>query len=168
MTATSARDPPSPQHHNMNPSIQIAPAATADLADLALLFDAYRMFYGQPSEPAKASLFVRDRLTRDDSVILLARSEDGAALGFTQLYPTFSSIACRRAFVLNDLYIAEAARGRGVGRALLVAARAHALGVGAAYISLETAVDNTRAQALYESFGFRRDTQFLSYALSLC
>lgn len=151
----------------MKPSIQISLSGAADLADLARLFDAYRMFYGQPSEPTKASTFVWDRLTQGDSVIFLARGEDGSALGFTQLYPTFSSIACRRAFVLNDLYINEAARGRGVARALLGAARAHALGVGAAYISLETAVDNTRAQALYESFGFRRDTQFLTYALSL-
>lgn len=151
----------------MKPSIQISRAGAADLADLARLFDAYRMFYGQPSEPTKASAFVSDRLSQEDSVILLARDEDGSALGFTQLYPTFSSIACRRAFVLNDLYIHEAARGRGVARALLVAARAHAVGVGAAYISLETAVDNARAQALYESFGFRRDTQFLTYALSL-
>lgn len=151
----------------MKPSIQISRAGAADLADLARLFDAYRMFYGQPSEPTKASAFISDRLSQEDSVILLARDEDGSALGFTQLYPTFSSIACRRAFVLNDLYINEAARGRGVARALLVAARAHAVEVGAAYISLETAVDNTRAQALYESFGFRRDTQFLTYALSL-
>ncbi len=151
----------------MNPSIQISRAATADLADLAPLFDAYRMFYGQPSEPARASAFVGDRLTRDDSVILLARGKDRSALGFAQLYPTFSSIACRRAFVLNDLYIVEAARGQGVARALLEAARAHALSVGAASISLETAIDNTRAQALYEAFGFRRDTQFLTYALSL-
>lgn len=151
----------------MIPPIQISRATPADLADLAPLFDAYRRFYGQPSDPTRASTFVGDRLTRDDSVILLARGEDGSALGFTQLYPTFSSIACRRAFVLNDLYISEAARGQGVGRALLEAARAHAVSVGAASISLETAVDNTRAQALYESFGFRRDTQFLTYALSL-
>lgn len=151
----------------MKSSIQISRAGAADLADLTRLFDAYRMFYGQPSEPTQASSFVWNRLTQGDSVIFLARGEDGSVIGFTQLYPTFSSIACRRAFVLNDLYVDEAARGRGVARALLVAARAHAVGVGAAYISLETAVDNTRAQALYESFGFRRDTQFLTYALSL-
>ncbi len=151
----------------MNLSLQISRAGAADLADLAPLFDAYRMFYGQPSEPIQASTFLRDRLTQNDSVILLARGEGGSALGFTQLYPTFSSIACRRAFVLNDLYITEAARSQGVARALLAAARSHAVGVGAAYISLETAVDNKRAQALYESFGFRRDTQFLTYALSL-
>lgn len=151
----------------MNPSIQISRAGTADLADVASLFDAYRMFYGQPSEPTKASTFVWDRLAGDDSVILLARDKDRSALGFAQLYPTFSSIACRRAFILNDLYIAEAARGQGVARALLEAARAHALHAGAVSISLETAVDNTRAQALYEAFGFRRDSQFLTYALPL-
>ncbi len=151
----------------MNPSFQISRARPIDLAALASLFDAYRMFYGQPSEPARASGFLRERLRQGDSVLLLARGGDGAALGFAQLYPTFSSIACRRAFILNDLYTAESARGQGVGRALLEAARAHALGAGAASISLETAIDNTRAQALYESFGFQRDAQFLTYALSL-
>ena len=151
----------------MSMSIQISHAGPADIADLAPLFDAYRMFYGQPADPTRASAFVWDRLIQGDSVFLLARGQDGSALGFTQLYPTFSSIACRRAFVLNDLYIVEAARGQGVARALLDAARTHAMGAGAAYISLETAIDNTRAQALYESFGFQRDVQFLTYALSL-
>ncbi len=151
----------------MNASVRISEAGPTDLADLAPLFDAYRRFYGQPADPSMASAFLWDRLIRGDSVLLLARDHDGAALGFTQLYPTFSSIACRRAFILNDLYVEEAARGRGVARALLDAARAHAVGAGAASISLETATDNASAQALYESFGFRRDTQFLTYALSL-
>ncbi len=151
----------------MEPRLDIAPATLADLADLVPLFDAYRVFYGQPFDPDTARAFLQARLEGGDAVLLLARGADARALGFAQLYPTYSSIACRRAFILNDLYVAGAARGLGVGRALLAAVRDHALGAAAAYVALETAVDNTRAQALYESFGFRRDAHFITYALSL-
>jgi ribosomal protein S18 acetylase RimI-like enzyme len=89
------------------------------------------------------------------------------AFGFTQLFPSFSSVACTRIFVLNDLYVAESCRGQGVGRALLAASRSHAQEVGAARLVLETAVDNRAAQVLYESFGFEREAGFLAYALSV-
>ncbi|HPG79818.1 MAG TPA: GNAT family N-acetyltransferase [Piscinibacter sp.] len=147
--------------------IEIRQARVTDLDAVARLFDDYRRFYHAASNLALATAFIGERLRGQDSVILMARDGDGVALGFTQLFPSFSSVGCTRIFVLNDLYVAESCRGRGVGRALLAAARSRAQEVGAARLVLETAVDNRAAQVLYESFGFEREAGFLAYALSV-
>lgn len=80
-----------------SPTTAIAQAALDDLDALTPLFDGYRMFYGKPSDPAMARAFLHERMALRESVIFLARaSEKGTALGFTQLYPCFSSVSARR------------------------------------------------------------------------
>jgi GNAT superfamily N-acetyltransferase len=133
---------------------------------VAPLFDAYRQFYGQLPDPDGARRFLAERLGRGESVIY-AVVEGRRALGFTQLYPSFSSVSMRPIWILNDLFVAEGARRRGVGARLLRAARDHALRTGAARLALSTAVTNTAAQALYERDGWRRDTAFLHYEYGL-
>ncbi len=130
------------------------------------LFDAYRQFYGQTPDPERVRRFLAERLGQGESVIF-AVVEDGRALGFTQLYPSFSSVSMRPIWILNDLFVAEDARRRGVGAWLLRAARDHASRSGAARLALSTAVTNTKAQALYERDGWRRDTEFLHYEYEL-
>src|SRR5262252_8860136 len=78
------------------------------------LFDAYRRFYGQPPDPDGARRFLAERLGRGESVIY-AVVEDGRALGFTQLYPSFSSVSMKPIWILNDLFVTEEARRRGSG-----------------------------------------------------
>jgi GNAT superfamily N-acetyltransferase len=133
---------------------------------VAGLFDAYRQFYGQPPDLDAARQFLADRLGRGESV-LFAVVEGGRALGFTQLYPSFSSVSMRPIWILNDLFVAGDARRRGVGAGLLRAARDHAARTGAARLILSTAVTNAAAQALYERDGWRRDTAFLHYEYHL-
>ena len=106
-------------------------------------------------------------MARDESAIFLAQDENGDALGFVQLYPTFSSINAHRTWLLSDLFTAPAARGRGVGRLLMNCARDFALQTGAKGLVLETATDNVTAQALYESLGYVRDTGYFTYNLDL-
>jgi GNAT superfamily N-acetyltransferase len=148
--------------------MQIHLATPTDLDVVAPLFDLYRQFYGLPAAPQVAAGFISERLDRGDSVIFLARREE-AGLGFVQLYPVFSSTAARpgRLWLLNDLFVTAAARGLGVGRALMERARNHALDSGATGIFLQTARDNLTAQRLYESLGYRRDDLFLVYELAL-
>lgn len=130
-------------------------AAPADLDALVPLFDGYRRFYGQPPQPEVCRVFLRERLERNESVVFIAeRGND--PVGFVQLYPVFSSVRARRAWLLNDLYVAESMRGIGAARALLDAARDHARDSDAAYLLLETAHDNRLAQGLYERYGFHR------------
>jgi GNAT superfamily N-acetyltransferase len=148
-------------------SFQIRQATILDLDTLAPLFDGYRQFYGQPADLARARHFLAERFHHQESLILLALDEHDAGLGFTQLYPLFSSVRTVRTWLLNDLFVAAHARRLGVAAGLLGAAVERARALGAASLSLSTALDNAPAQALYESLGWQRDHQFCEYSLTL-
>ncbi|MDQ6781570.1 MAG: GNAT family N-acetyltransferase [Candidatus Eremiobacteraeota bacterium] len=147
----------------------LAPATLTDADAIAPLFDAYRQFYEQPADLARSRRFIAERLRLGESHIILARSRtpDCAAVGFTQLYPLFSSTVLRRVWVLNDLFVIPAWRRNGVGRALLLAARDFAVSTQAAEMFLETARGNTIAQAAYEALGWQRESVFYKYNLPL-
>jgi len=147
-------------------TLSLRRADEKDLEVLAPLFDAYRQFYRQPAYLAGARAFLADRIARGESVIFVAGDETGA-LGFTQLYPSFTSAGMARIFILNDLFVAPDARGKGVGGALLRHAAEFARGEGAVRLVLSTAVDNRAAQSLYEGEGWERDEAFLTYRLAL-
>lgn len=151
----------------MTDSITIIRAGLEDLEEVVPLFDGYRQFYRQRSEPDRVRAFLADRLRNRDSVIFLARLADRTPAGLTQLYPMFSSVSIGRSLVLNDLFVAPAARGHGVGRALLDRAAAFGRETGALYLELATAVTNTVAQGLYQRAGWRRDTEYHHYSLDL-
>ena len=151
---------------NVAPEIGIVRAELKDLDARVPLFDGYRQFYGQRSDPLSARAFLRERLERDESVIYLARIA-GRAAGFTQLYPSFSSVSMRPLWILNDLYVRSDIRRGGVARALLQRARDHAVATGAKGLTLSTGVANKPAQALYESAGWQRDEDFFQYHLYL-
>ncbi len=139
-------------------------ASAADLDALVPLFDAYRVFYAQPSDPVRARDFLAERLANGESVVLLAE-RGPSAVGFTQLYPVFSSVRTARTWLLNDLFVVDGARRGGVARALLDAAAAFARDQGAAGLSLETTRDNAPARALYRAAGWHEDeTQWYSLA----
>ncbi len=150
----------------MTESVRTRRASVADLDVLVPLFDGYRSFYRQPSDPDLARTFLEQRLTRGESIIFVAE-RDGEAIGFTQLYPSFSSARARRIYILNDLFVRPDARRHGAGRALLEQASAFARDEGAARLTLSTAVDNRTAQAAYEKAGWQRDEAFYVYNLSL-
>ncbi|MCX7514866.1 GNAT family N-acetyltransferase [Frateuria sp. STR12] len=147
--------------------VHVRQATVHDLDVLVPLFDGYRQFYGQRADAEGARGFLAARFAHHQSVILLALDGQGAGLGFTQLYPVFSSVRMVRSYLLNDLFVAPSARRQGVAGALLREAAAHARALGAASLSLSTALDNGPAQALYEALGWQRDRQFCEYALTL-
>ena len=92
---------------------------------------------------------------------------DGGCVGFMQLYPAFASLSMAPNWILNDLYVEPAGRGKGVATALMGAARQLAVDTGAAELFLQTARDNTTAQSLYVGLGYKRDDEFLVYTLSM-
>jgi ribosomal protein S18 acetylase RimI-like enzyme len=145
--------------------LAIRRATISDLDTAAPLFDAYRRFYSQPGDLPRAREFLRERLERDESTILLAHL-DGAVVGFTQLYPLFSSVRTARLWILNDLFVDEGARRKGVANALLDAAAQFARDNSAAALMLETARDNAPARALYRAAGWEEETTQW-YSLSL-
>ncbi|HEY0503965.1 MAG TPA: GNAT family N-acetyltransferase [Lysobacter sp.] len=149
----------------MNDRLNVRRATLDDLDVVAPLFDRYRQFYDK-HEAAASQAFIAQRLQRDESVVLLATLEDVAA-GFTQLYPSFSSVRAARVWVLNDLYVEAFARRHGVAQALLAAAAGFARGDGAVELVLETMPDNQPARTLYEAHGWQRYDDTLRYRLPL-
>jgi ribosomal protein S18 acetylase RimI-like enzyme len=149
--------------------IAIVRATIEDVPLIAPLFDGYRQFYQQPSNLEGARHFLTERLEEKSSVIFLALRTDEKGeqqpCGFTQLYPSFSSVSMKRLWILNDLFVAPEARRLGVSRALLERARTFAAETQAQGLTLSTAVDNYTAQALYESAGWKRDEEFYAYHL---
>ena len=143
--------------------MQIHQATSVDIDDLTLLFDAYRQFYGQAPAPMAAAAFIAERLAKSESVIFLARGETGEAIGFAQLYPAFSSVAMKRMWYLNDLFVAASARQQGVARALLKQVATFAREPDALTVKLATAVSNLPAKALYESEGYQKVVAFDHY-----
>lgn len=150
----------------MSPTVTIHQATIEDVQDAAALFDEYRIFYGQPSDPEGALRFLFDRFEHQQSVIFLARdSESGEPAGLAQLYPSFSSVSMKRIWNLNDLYVRESYRGRKIGVALLERAKDFAVQTGSKGLEIATQVTNLRADRVYRDFGFVPDEEFIHYYL---
>jgi GNAT superfamily N-acetyltransferase len=147
--------------------IHVRQATIADLDLLVPLFDAYRQFYRKPADPDLARQFLLERFQHNQSIIFLAFDDGGSAIGFTQLFPSFSSASAARILILNDLFVEPTARRHGAGQALLEAAADFGRAVDAVRMMLSTEVTNTTAQALYEAAGWIRETEFYVYNLPL-
>lgn len=142
--------------------IEIRRATSDDLRELTPLFDGYRRFYGNASDIEGARRFLAARLAASESVVFVA-VRAGDLVGFTQLYPSFSSGAMKRLWILNDLFVAPAARRNGIGGALMDAAESFARDSGARGLVLATQKTNATAKALYESRGWKLDADFDHY-----
>lgn len=142
-------------------------ASLNDLDGVAVLFDKYRQFYEQAPDLAGCRSYIEQRMTNNESVIFVAKNEAGELVGFTQLYHTFCSVARAPILQLYDLFVDPTARRKGIGRNLMNHATEYAKAYGASRLQLETGIENTQAQALYEQLGYERDTLFYSYSLTL-
>ena len=148
--------------------ITISRAEAGDSARLAPLFDSYRGFYELAADLEGAERFLRERLERKDSIVLYATAQESRAiLGFVQLYPCFSSLRMQPTLILNDLYVHQDARRRGIARSLLQGAYALACERGAVFLHLETAKTNRAARGLYESEGYELDRKYEHYNLEV-
>ncbi|MEQ9301958.1 MAG: GNAT family N-acetyltransferase [Cyclobacteriaceae bacterium] len=141
--------------------IRIVQATETHLDLLMPLFNDYRQFYGQESDIMGARIFLQRRIDKKESVIFLALEED-KGVGFTQLYPTYSSVSMQKFYILNDLFVSEEHRNKGIGERLLHQAKRFTADFKLKGLALETASDNP-AQKLYERLGWIRDTDFYHY-----
>ncbi|ABZ92901.1 GNAT family N-acetyltransferase [Leptospira biflexa] len=144
--------------------MKIRQANYLDISKLAELFDLYRQFYGQQSNLTEASRYLLNRMEHGQSIVFLVEDpKTGNFLGFTQLYPVFSSISMQRSYILNDLYVRSENRKQGIAKLLLDEAKSftkHFQGKG---LELSTASLNKDARSLYEKQGFVQETEFLTY-----
>jgi len=150
----------------MTEEIEVVHARPDHVDEIAPMFDAYRCWYGKPTDLDGARHFISQRLTLNEAEIFFAR-QGSNPIGFVQLYPMFSSVSMGRIWILNDLFIDESARRQGVGTILLETAAEFARALGAIRLQLETKPDNSAAQAAYEALGWKQDTEFLNYSLDL-
>jgi GNAT superfamily N-acetyltransferase len=151
------------------PAPAIALVDEHDLADVLALMRAYCDFYAvAPSDDALLALgraLISD--PEREGVQLVARAPDGAAVGFATVFWSWSTTRGARIGVMNDLFVAPAARGAGAGRvgeALIAACAERCRARGAVSLTWQTAPDNERAQALYDRIGAQR-SQWLDYDL---
>ncbi|HMJ34941.1 MAG TPA: GNAT family N-acetyltransferase [Baekduia sp.] len=140
-----------------------------DLDDLLPLMRAYCDFY--EANPSDEALLAMSRALIADpqreGVQLVARTgppTHGAAVGFATVFWTWQTLSASRAAVMNDLFVAEHARGTRIADALIAACGDEAREHGAAHLTWQTAKDNLRAQAVYERVGGRR-SEWLDYDL---
>jgi ribosomal protein S18 acetylase RimI-like enzyme len=145
----------------------IRSATLNDLDALTRLLDGYRQFYQQPSDVDAARAFLRQRFGRADSRILVSEDAEGGLTGFVQLYPGVSTVGLNARWTLNDLFVLPECRDKGTGRVLMEAATQLAHDHGVARLMLMTQVENERAQHLYESLGWQRNTAFYGYLLDI-
>jgi ribosomal protein S18 acetylase RimI-like enzyme len=149
-------------------SFNIKQATIENLDGIVQLFNEYRIFYKQDSDIDGAKKFIFDRFEHMESIIFIAiENETNNKIGFTQLYPSFSSVSMKRSLILNDLYVSENYRKNGVGKLLLNAAKSYAIKINAKGIGLSTAIDNNTAQKLYENNGYKKNQDFYQYYLNI-
>ena len=145
-------------------TFDIQPALLTDVAELAGLFDAYRVFYGAEPAPLKADAFVHGLIIHGKTHFFLAREAEGLPmLGFVHLMPSISTVAMRPIWLLEDLFVAPASRQKGVATALMAYAENFARQTGAERLTLATAHDNSTAQSLYKRMGYVKEEHFWYY-----
>lgn len=141
--------------------IEIIKADTSHIESIVPLLDQYRIFYKQDSDEGAARKFLHERFSKNESVVFLAM-ENINSIGFTQLYTSFSSVSLQPVFILNDLFVSNDRRAKGIGEALLTKAKEHCKEMRYKGLALETALDNP-AERLYEKLGWKKDSHSFHY-----
>ena len=132
----------------------IVEASIANIEELSILFDLYRQFYRQPSSIIDAKYFLNERMEKKESTIYISKEEDDNISGFVQLYPIFTSVGLKRLWLLNDLFVKEQYRKKGIARKLIDRCKKLTEETKASGLLLETAKNNLEGNVLYPTEGF--------------
>ncbi len=132
----------------------ILEANSHHLEELSVLFDLYRRFYRQQTDIAGAKKFLTERMHNNESVIYVWSDDKGMLAGFVQLYPVFSSVRMKRMWLLNDLFVKEEFRKKGIARNLINRCKQLAMETNASGLLLETGKNNLEGNVLYPTEGF--------------
>jgi GNAT superfamily N-acetyltransferase len=146
--------------------VRVAPLSEGDIEAALPLFAGYQRFYlAEPDDDRNRAFFRRFVAPSDDGLVLGAWIEEGL-VGFACLYWTFSSAHATEIALMNDLFVLEGHRGYGIGQALIEAATDAARERGLRHLEWLTAVDNQRAQRLYNRLEAERSA-WLAYEIRL-
>ncbi|MDY8134834.1 GNAT family N-acetyltransferase [Aquimarina sp. 2201CG5-10] len=125
-----------------------------DLEKASRLFDGYRVFYRKESDVEGAREFLSERLSQKDSKIYVCENEEDELAGFVQLYPLFSSTRMKKLWLLNDLFVDQKYRGKGISVQLIEKAKELVKQTNACGMFLETEISNDIGNNLYPRTGF--------------
>ncbi len=145
--------------------MEIKEATTKDVESIVNIFEEYRLFYRQPTNPDSLK-FLKERIEKNESKIFFIE-ENKVVIGFVQLYPSFSSRHLSKTYILNDLYVLKNHRRKKIAWNLVEHTAKWAKGQGVSEIHLATGIPNTQAQDLYKKFGFKKDNDFFYFNLTL-
>jgi GNAT superfamily N-acetyltransferase len=147
----------------------IEPVTDADLPELLPLMRGYCDFYEVNPSDDELLAFSRELLASPelDGVQLLARDDEGRAIGFATILWTWSTLSASRIAVMNDLFVSPDGRGSGAADALIEACAERAREHGATSLEWQTARDNERARKVYDRVGGRMSDRWVDYDLSL-
>ena len=146
--------------------MHIEPVTEADIDELLPLVRAYCDFYEvAPSDDALNEMALTLMDDPDlEGIQLIARDDDGRALGFATIFWSWSTLSGSRIAVMNDLFVHPDGRGGGYAQELISACVDHARERGATSVQWQTAKDNHRAQAVYDRLGATRE-EWVDYSL---
>ena len=147
--------------------IKIIKATSKHIKDVGHLFDLYRQFYKYKSNLKASTNYIKQRISNKESTIFICYSKSLEAAGFVQLYETFDSLNINKKLILYDLYVEQKYRRLGYGRMLMLKAKDYAIKKRMKIVELSTAINNKKAQSLYVSLDYKRDTEYYNYYLEI-
>jgi len=140
-------------------SINVRPAAAADLPALTALFHEMEVHYDGPAiappESAIRAALERHVFAPDSRIDLLVAESGGRLLGFAFVSTLFPAARCTPALFLKDIFVSAGERSRGVGLALMRAVARLAAARGCSRINWNADRNNTAALAFYAGLGAR-------------
>ncbi|CAN5684875.1 GNAT family N-acetyltransferase [soil metagenome] len=134
-------------------NINITLATISEVDEVAMMFDLYRQFYRQASDIPGANKFLSERISKNDSVIFIAK-QSGECVGFVQCYPLFTSVEMKKLWLLNDLFVKAESRGKGISKMLIARCKELVHETDAKGLMLETEKSNVIGNKLYPQEGF--------------
>jgi GNAT superfamily N-acetyltransferase len=146
----------------------IREATNDDLPALMPLLRGYCDFYESNPSDEGLEAMARDVIAapEDREFLLVTTDDTGEVVGFALNQWKWSSLRGARVVVLDDLFVAESARGQGLADALIQAVADVARRYGAPIVSWFTMPDNKRAHTVYDRVGGTAET-LLEYELEL-
>lgn len=140
----------------------------ADVDELLPLMRSYCAFYEVSVSDDALRRLARALVDAPEQagVQLIARDSNGRGVGFATVYWSWSTINACRIGVMNDLYVAESARGQGLAEALVQQCRLACVRRGARRLVWQTAPGNRRARAVYDRIGATAET-WVEYSLDV-
>jgi GNAT superfamily N-acetyltransferase len=147
-------------------NISVKQASILDLPKIVPVFDSYRAYFKQERNPSEVERFLFDKFEHLESVIFIAE-QNNEVIGFAQLYPIFSSLTLQRVWLLNDFFICEDYRNKGVGKQLFEKLKEFTLLTKSKGIELSVEHINEEAWHFWEKQGFKLDEEFRYYFYKL-